>query len=170
MDIFAFAERLMTMDDDAWARHANPWSVYSRFSSLPLIALAIWSRDWLGWWFLLPLMLALAWTWINPRLFSPPERTDTWAARGTYGERVFLNRKVVPIPKHHEDMAITLTWLSAAGVPILVYGLAVLDVSATVCGLVTTILPKLWFCDRMVWLYDEMGRPPMPPRAVSDLT
>ena len=58
-DIFALSERMMAMDDAAWARHANPWSVYSRMSILPLMTLAIYSRVWLGgvrcclwrWWF-----------------------------------------------------------------------------------------------------------------------
>ena len=59
MDVFRFAERLMSMDDEAWARHANPWSAWTRFSCGPFIVLAIWSRVWLGWWALLPLALAL---------------------------------------------------------------------------------------------------------------
>ena len=82
MDVFKLSERLMAMDDEVWARHANPWSVYSRFTCLPLIALAIWSRVWLGWWSLVPLVLALFWTWYNPRAFRPSTRNDGWAFKG----------------------------------------------------------------------------------------
>jgi len=50
IDIFKVSEKLMGMDDAAWKRHANPWSVYTRFTCLPFIVLALWSRVWLGWW------------------------------------------------------------------------------------------------------------------------
>ncbi|RSN29438.1 hypothetical protein DL990_24845 [Amycolatopsis sp. WAC 01416] len=32
------------MDDEAWRRHANPWSAWARFAAIPLMPLAIWSR------------------------------------------------------------------------------------------------------------------------------
>ncbi len=156
MDVFKGAEALMTMDDKAWARHANRWSVWTRFTTGPLLVLAMWSRVWIGWWSLAAIALALAWTWWNPRAFPPARRTDTWAAQGTFGERVFLNRNAVPIPTHHERAAHILAALSAPGLVVLIYGLAVLNPWATVCGLVTAVLPKVWFVDRMVWLYADM--------------
>ena len=156
MDLFAGSARLMSMDDEAWARHANPWSVWTRFTCLPLIALAVWSRDWIGWWALVPLALAVGWIWYNPRAFGRPLRTDNWASMGTFGERIFLRRKSNPIPQHHMRAARVLTGLSVLGVVILIYGLIALDVWAAICGLFTTILPKVWFVDRMVWLYEDM--------------
>lgn len=156
MDIFRLSERLMSMDDDVWARHANPWSVYSRLTCLPLIVLALWSRSWIGWWSLLPLALALFWTWYNPRAFPPSTRVDSWASKGTFGERLFLNRKRVPVPRHHDTMAKILTALAAFGSLILLYGLIVLDVWPTVFGLCLTIVAKVWFVDRMVWLYEDI--------------
>ncbi len=156
MDIFKAAERLMSMDDNAWERHANPASVMTRYTCLPLIVLAIWSRSWIGWWCLLPLLLAIIWTWLNPRLFNPPTSTDSWAYRGVMGERLFLARKSRPVPDHHHTMAWRLTGLSMLGVLILAWGLLLLDFWAVMCGLAVTILPKVWFVDRMVWMHDEM--------------
>ncbi|MEM9641484.1 MAG: DUF6653 family protein [Pseudomonadota bacterium] len=156
MDIVARAERIMGMDDDAWARHANPWSVYSRFSCLPLIVLAIWSRVWIGWWCLIPLAAALFWTWYNPRAFAAPLTTDSWASKGVMGERIYLARNLRPIPSHHIRMAHVLMWLSGGGMVILLFGVIVLDPWATVAGLIGTIMPKVWFVDRMVWLYTDM--------------
>ena len=156
MKLLRAAERLMAMDDAAWARHANPWSVWSRFTCLPLLALAVWSRTWLGWWALVPLALALVWTWYNPRAFAPPATTDTWASKGTFGERVFLNRKTVPVSRHHVRAGKVLTAFSAVGMAMLIYGLVVLDAWATVGGLLVAIGSKAWFVDRMVWLYEDM--------------
>ncbi len=156
MDLFNLAERGMRMDETVWMRHANPWSVWTRFTCLPLIILAIWSRVWLGWWALVPLALALIWTWVNPRAFPPPVSTDNWASKGTFGERVFLNRRIVPIPSHHARWAVLLGALSALGLVPLLWGLWALDPVMTLLGLVLTVLPKVWFVDRMVWLYEDM--------------
>lgn len=155
-DLFAASERLMKMDDAAWARHANPWSVCSRMSVLPLMTLAIWSRVWLGWGALLPVLLVLAWTWWNPRAFAPPASKDNWASRGTFGERVFLNRAQVPVPRHHEKWANGLAWVSGIGVIPWVHGLWALNPGTALAGLILMIGGKLWFVDRMAWLYQDM--------------
>jgi hypothetical protein len=64
---------LFALDDEGWARHANPWSGWTRFATvLPLLILGFWSRVWLGWWSLLLIGAALLWTWLNPRMFPPP--------------------------------------------------------------------------------------------------
>lgn len=158
MDIFRQSERLMSMDDVAWARHANPMSVYSRFTCLPLLCLAIWSRAWIGFWSLIPIALAMAWTWYNPRAFGRPPHASAsrWPSQAVFGERVFLNRREIPIPKHHEVMALRLTIASTIGALPLLYGLGALHLWATLLGLFATALPKVWFCDRMAWLYQDM--------------
>ena len=66
---FAFA---MSMDDATWLRHANPWSVWSRASVLPLVILAVWSREWLGPWSWAAIALSVSWMWLNPRIFRRP--------------------------------------------------------------------------------------------------
>jgi hypothetical protein len=37
--------RLFGLKGEDWQRHANPVSVWTRFAVLPLLALAVWSRD-----------------------------------------------------------------------------------------------------------------------------
>ncbi|EAU40860.1 hypothetical protein FP2506_18269 [Fulvimarina pelagi HTCC2506] len=156
MDIFRASERLMGMDDATWARHANPISVWTRVAILPALAFAIWSRVWIGWWALIPIVLIVAFTFVNPRLFPPPASTDNWASKGTFGERVFLARRAHPIPRHHERMGLILSAASGLFVILLTYGLIVLDACATVFGTIGTLAAKLWFVDRMVWLFDDM--------------
>jgi hypothetical protein len=80
--------RLFRMDDEGWRRHANPWSVYTRFAAIPALILAVWSRTWIGWWSLLPIAGVVLWLFINPHLFPPVSSNHSWATRGIYGERL----------------------------------------------------------------------------------
>ena len=154
--LFRLAQAGMGMDEAAWARHANPWSVYSRMTLLPLLSLAVWSRVWLGWGALLPIGLCIAWTWINPRLFPVPRRIDTWASEGTLGERLFLQDD--PAARRHRRAVAWLTTANALGFGVLVWGLVVLNPWITLWGLTVTMGAKLWTFDRMVWLWRDSGR------------
>jgi hypothetical protein len=148
--------RLMQMDDAAWRRHASPWSVWTRVATLPVIVLAVWSRVWLGGWSLVPIAIVALWVWWNPRAFPAPRDTRNWGSKATFGERVWLARREAPIPRHHEIAARVLVLISLSGLPILIGGLISLQVWATLAGMMVTMLGKLWFCDRMVWLYEDM--------------
>ncbi len=147
----------MAMDAAAWARHGNPWSVATRFTVLPLIVLAIWSRVWLGWGALLPLALALGWMWLNPRVFSRDYDGDNWGSKGVMGERIFIDHRG-EVASHHVRMAKLLSWASVPGLVVLAVGLWQLWPDWTVFGLILTVLPKVWFCDRMVWIYEDRRR------------
>ena len=144
------------LDDRTWARHANPWSVWTRNTVLPLLVLALWSRVWLGWWSLLPGAAALLWTWLNPRLFSPPESTDTWASQAVLGERVWLRRNNVPVPAHHRWFPHILTSVAALGSLIVIAGVVMLHLWLTLLGAALVYAGKLWFLDRMVWLWHDV--------------
>ncbi|WP_244935000.1 DUF6653 family protein [Acuticoccus sediminis] len=148
-------ERAMAMDEATWARHASPWSVWTRVPILPAMALAVYSRAWIGWWALLPVALLAFWTLVNPRIFPPPRSLGSWASRGVMGERIWLARSERPIPPHHARAATMLSAASLVGVAVLAYGLLVLDPWATVAGTILAAGAKLWFVDRMVWLHDE---------------
>ena len=149
-------ERLMAMDDAAWARHANPWSGWTRLPILPLLALGIWSSVWIGWWFLVPVLALVGWTFWNPRAFAEPGSTVNWMSNVTFGERVWLNAGIHPIPDHHARMASRLGMLAGSGLVPLVWGLWMLDLWPVLLGLVITVTGKLWQMDRMVWIYEDM--------------
>ena len=146
------------MDGITWERHANPWSVWTRLPVLPLLALAIWARVWIGAWCLIPILALIAWTWVNPRAFARPASTRSWASRAVMGERVWLARTRTRIPHHHAVWATVLSVAGVIGLAPLVWGLWILDAWAVVAGLELVIGAKLWFLDRMVWLFDDMAR------------
>jgi hypothetical protein len=150
--------RLFGLKGDSWLRHANPLSVWTRFAVLPLLALAIWSRDWIGWWSLAAVALALVFMVVNPLLFPPPRSTRNWASKGVFGERVWSDRDTVDIPRQFRDSRVpAATYVfQTAGLAIMAYGLVELDLLAVVSGTLITQVAKAWFIDRMVLLYEDM--------------
>jgi hypothetical protein len=147
---------LFGMDDAVWLRHANPWSVISRNTVLPVLVVSLWSRVWLGWWALIPVGLSLLWTWYNPRIFPAPPSLDHWASQGVLGERVWLNRDRVPVPAHHRRVPTLLSAVSGLGMLCALWGVCVLDPWLTFFGAMIVYMGKLWFLDRMVWLWKDM--------------
>lgn len=148
--------RAFSLDDETWRRHANPWSVLLRNTVLPLLILACWSRLWLGWYALLPLVAALLWTWYNPRIFPAPASFDHWASKAVLGERVWQNRDIIPVPAHHRIVPNLLSAVSGIGTLFVLWGVVIFDVWPTLFGMALVYAGKLWFLDRMVWLWDDM--------------
>ena len=146
----------MSMDEATWLRHSNPWSVWSRASVLPLVILAVWSREWWGAWAWAAIATSGAWMWANPRIFRRPKSMNGWASRGVLGERVWLNRDVVPVPEHHRVAPHVLNGVTAIGTAFVVWGLVALEVWPTLLGSILIYCGKLWFLDRMVWLYQDV--------------
>lgn len=148
---------LFRLDDETWNRHANPMSVISRNTALPLLIISFWSRVWLGWWALIPVILALVWIWVNPRLFSVPDSFDHWTSKAVFGERIWLNRDQVPVPINHRKAPHILSAVSGIGMLLVIWGVYALEIWPTLLGAVMVYLSKLWFLDRMVWLFEDMN-------------
>lgn len=149
--------KLFGLEGDKWMRHANPWSVVTRFAVLPMLALSVWSRDWIGWWCLVPVTLSVVFLIVNPLLFSTPRSTRNWASKGVFGERVYADRKLVEIPPQFRSPVPTVAnTISGLGMLLMIYGLVVLDPVAVVAALVLQQTAKSWYIDRMVLLYEDM--------------
>jgi hypothetical protein len=148
---------LFRMDEGTWARHANPWSVWTRMATLPVLLAAIWSHTALGWWALVPGAIVVAWLWLNPRLFPPPASTRSWASRAVLGERLWLDRDR-PIDREHRTAATFTSTVASLGFAAAVYGAVVNDWGWTVAGAAVCYLGKLWFIDRMVWVFEDERR------------
>jgi hypothetical protein len=157
---FARIARLHRLDAEGWERHANPWSVWTRFPILPAAVLVLWTRDRLGGWTLALLAALALWAWLNPRVFRPPRSTASWAARAVLGERAWLNRAAVPLPAGAGRPVRISIALALLGLLPLAWGVWRLAPGPTLLGLAATLGGKLWFLDRMVRLCDAMRDAP----------
>lgn len=67
-----------------FARHANPWSAWSRWATTPLILLPVWRRSWrdAAW--------VSAWFALNPVIFGEPAGRSAWSTRAMLGEEKWI--------------------------------------------------------------------------------
>ena len=67
-----------------FARHANPWSAWSRWATTPLILLPVWRRSWrdAAW--------VTAWFAVNPVVFPAPTDLSAWSTRAMLGEEQWI--------------------------------------------------------------------------------
>lgn len=77
-------------------------------------------------------------------------------SKGVLGERIWLNRKTIPIPAHHDRAASWLNALAGLGLILFALGLYQIDAWMVIAGTVTMMIAKLWFLDRMVWSLEDM--------------
>ncbi len=149
--------KIFLPDDESWLQHANPWSVWTRFATLPFIILAVWSRVWIGWYCLIPIALLLFWVVINPTLFKKPSSYTSWGSKAVLGERLYMKGENNPIPMHHKKLIYILNILQTFSGLMLAYGLWKLNFYITLHATTAVYLSKMWFLDRMVWLYEDIG-------------
>lgn len=152
--------KVFNLNDENWMKHANPWSVYTRYTVLPIIILAFWARIWIAPYHWIAVIVSIAWMFFNPVVFKKPKSTNNWASKCVLGERVYLNRKEIKIPNHHKLAPNILNAIAGIGMTIAIYGTVKLNVPAAVYGTLITYLGKSWFLDRMVWLYEDMKHVP----------
>jgi hypothetical protein len=150
--------KLFGLEGENWMRHANPLSVWTRFAVLPLLAISIWSRDWIGWWSLVPLALSLIFMVVNPLLFPKPRSTRNWTSKAVFGERVWADRNTVELPEQFRTSRVPAVTqaIQVIGVAVLAWGLVELDLLTVVTGIVVIQTAKTWYLDRMVLLFEDM--------------
>ncbi len=70
-----------------FARHANPWSAWTRWASTPLILLPVWTRR--------PshAVLVGAWLAVNPVIFPKVADDENWATRAMLGEELWITKR-----------------------------------------------------------------------------
>ncbi|SNV70423.1 Uncharacterised protein [Mycolicibacter terrae] len=67
-----------------FARHANPWSAWTRWATTPLILVPVWRRSWrdAAW--------VSAWFALNPVIFGVPADQAAWSTRAMLGEEQWV--------------------------------------------------------------------------------
>jgi hypothetical protein len=135
-----------------WERHANPASGWSRTLTLPALLYALYHRRWRL------LVATVAFTLLNPVLFSPPDDADAWMTKVVLAERQW---------RESGDRLGALQALNVGnGLATLyaVYAAYRRDVGgATVAGALAMTL-KLAFVDALVRRYgEEIEWPTAPP-------
>ncbi len=150
--------KLFGLEGQSWMRHANPASVWTRFTVVSTLALAVWSRDWIGSWCLVGVGLAIVWMFVNPLLFKAPKSTRNWASRAVLGERIWVDRNTLDLPAQFRSRAAALiaNGYSTVGMGILAFGLVDLNLLTTVAGILIIHGGKAWYMDRMALLFTEM--------------
>ncbi len=149
--------KAFNLTNENWMRHANPVSVWTRYSVLPIIVFAFWSRIWIGWWCLIPGVISILWMFFNPVFFKKPKSTKNWASKAVLGERVYLNRDKVKIPEEHNiPLHLILHSISSIGMIIAIWSIVYYSIIGAVFGVILAYAGKSWFLDRMVWLYEDM--------------
>lgn len=130
-----------------WRRHANPKSGWSRTLTLPVILYAVYHRDWRL------LASALAFTVLNPVLFSPPETDEAWMTRVVLAERWWTEeRRRGVLDVSYPNV------LNVCNLPVFGYALLAAyrrqSVRAVVAGAASMAL-KFWFVGELVRRYDR---------------
>lgn len=96
---FRRARRMM------FARHANPWSAWTRWASTPLVLVPVWTRRWSH--------AALVGLWLaaNPFVFGKPRDEHAFASRAMLGEELWITRR----PRDDALVVSALTSVAAVG-------------------------------------------------------
>ena len=130
------------MKDKTWERHSNPWSVWTRVLTYPLVYLPVWNRSWLQ------AVSVGAWFLVNPRLFPPPVDGSSWATRSVLGEQLWTRKKHADLPMA-QNVLIGLFFLVA------LHSAYTHRLGRLVSFGGLALALKLWFLERMVAYYEE---------------
>jgi hypothetical protein len=70
-----------------FARHANPWSAWTRWASTPLVLLPVWTRRRSHG------LVVAAWFALNPVVFPKITHERAWATRAMLGEELWITNR-----------------------------------------------------------------------------
>lgn len=138
---------------EGWRRHANPWSVFTRFAAIPAGILAGWSRVWIGWWAVLPLVLVVVWLIINPFVFKPIDKPTHWISKGILGEQLWLEGS--PALATHRGALRVLLGFGILGMASMFAGVIWLNPWLAGVGAVLVTATQVWRIKRFARAFDE---------------
>lgn len=93
----------------ALTRIAKPKNMAARALLVPAIVTPVWFHADLGWfWAAMIACAAVAWIWSIPSFRKPTQGAGSWLQKATIGERMWLNRMFVPVPKKLHQAALLI--------------------------------------------------------------
>ena len=96
----------------------------------------------------------MVWLWLNPHVFAPVETPTSWAAKGIYGEEMWLKDRD-RVPADLRAVLRLLIGVAALGFAVLAFGLVTLMVWPAGFGASLIVLSQLWRIDRFGLLFEE---------------
>ncbi len=133
---------MATFLERAWKRHSNPWSVWTRILSYPLVYVPVWNRSWKQG------AAVAAWFAANPVLFSEPEGHESLATRGVLGEELWTAERP-------QDLSMLINSASAVFFAGGLLATCRRRVWPMVFFASVALLLKLWYIDRMCFYYAQ---------------
>ena len=67
-----------------------------------------------------------------------------------------MNRDVIPVPQYHRTVPHILSGVSGVGMLMVLWGVLWFEVWPALFGVVMVYFGKVWFLDRMVWIWQDM--------------
>lgn len=124
-----------------WRKHTNPWSGWTRLASYPLLFAAIWYHNWIA------LVVVAIWFIVNPFIFPEPKSTDNWMSKSVLGEQIWTE-------KVHYDLSQLLNVFNGIFFLIALYASYQNMFWHVFYPVVLSLTFKMWFLDRMVFIYE----------------
>ncbi|MFN4008486.1 MAG: DUF6653 family protein [Pannonibacter sp.] len=151
-----------------WRRPPGRLTLAIRLALLPLIPVALWLHGLYGWPAALAATAALGFAAARlPRLMPrrpaavvPADRTQTsrlpWHVRALLGERMFLNRMIVPVPGTSTRRAALLLMATFAGAALALIAAVSGSLDMMIAGLFTALIAQVAYLVLASRLYDRM--------------
>lgn len=138
-----------------WNRRAHPAAaLYRIVLAQPVLILALWTRAWTDWsWILLTVAAAVLWR-LAPRLTPPAAPTeDSWATQATRGERLWREGGFAVESRNLNRLSMVAGAAFGAGL----VGAVLLVRPLAVMGAAVAVLANLWLADRLAALFRRAG-------------
>lgn len=125
-----------------FVRHSHPLSAWSRWATMPLVLVPLWTRQWVH---VVPIA---TWFIANPIIFGRPRSTRSFASRAMLGEELWMTEKRRDAALAIDAVASGLTLVAAVGAwkhkPLM---------TAVSTGLSMTLILEYW--RRVARIYDR---------------
>ena len=138
------------LPDRFWERHSNPLSGWTRVPTGAVVVYAVYRRD------ARLLAAALAWTVVNPVLFSPPDDETAWMTRAVLAERWWIEEGEATVGTSYPNVCNAVAALGFVGALLAAWRRRP---RAAALGTVVSVGCKLWWLTVLVRRYDRQAEP-----------